>query len=194
MRYPVTLTKDDNHTILVTFPDVAEAITYGDTVEEALERAPDALLTIFDIFMKDKRDIPAPTAIEGPYVDLPALEAAKLNLYRTMRERHVTKAELGRRMNVHLPQVDRILNVRHASHFEQMEAAFAAVGKRLVIDTADLVPVTVKITASTLRRHPAKRQPSHHGRILTRARNERSHMHAAVGRTAGTRKIAAKKR
>ena len=45
-----------------------EAITYGDTYEEALERAPDALLgENIDAFMKDKRDIPAPSPIEGPY-------------------------------------------------------------------------------------------------------------------------------
>jgi hypothetical protein len=36
MRYPVTLSKDDNGTFLVRFADVPEAITYGDTKEEAL--------------------------------------------------------------------------------------------------------------------------------------------------------------
>jgi hypothetical protein len=39
LPYPVTLTPDDNDAILVTFPDVPQAITFGDTVEEALERA-----------------------------------------------------------------------------------------------------------------------------------------------------------
>jgi predicted RNase H-like HicB family nuclease len=73
MRYPVTLTPDDG-TFLVTFPDVPEAITYGETVEEALRRAPDALLTIFDAFMKDRRDIPAPSERGKRFVTLPALE------------------------------------------------------------------------------------------------------------------------
>ena len=60
MFYPVTLTKDSNGTILVRFPDVPDAVTFGDTKEEALTHAVDALLTVFDAYMKDKRDIPAP--------------------------------------------------------------------------------------------------------------------------------------
>ncbi len=36
MRYPVRLTRDDNNTVMVTFPDVPQAVTYGDTEEEAL--------------------------------------------------------------------------------------------------------------------------------------------------------------
>ena len=63
MRYPVILTPDDN-TILVTFPDVPEAVTYGDTKEEALDRARDALRTAFDALLSDGKTIPAPSTIE----------------------------------------------------------------------------------------------------------------------------------
>jgi len=84
MEYPVTLTRDDNDTFLVTFPDVPEAVTYGDTKEAALEHAVDALLTIFDARIKDRRDIPIPSARKsGPHVRLPALESAKIELYRS---------------------------------------------------------------------------------------------------------------
>ena len=46
MRYPLTLKRDDNNTFLVTFPDVPAAVTYGDTKEEALSNALDALLCL----------------------------------------------------------------------------------------------------------------------------------------------------
>jgi predicted RNase H-like HicB family nuclease len=39
MDCPATLTPDDNDTYLVTFPDVEGAVTFGDTIEEALARA-----------------------------------------------------------------------------------------------------------------------------------------------------------
>ena len=113
MRYPVTLTPDDNQTV-VTFPDVPGAITYGDTVEEALARAPDALLTVFDALIKDRRDIPAPSPTKGPSVALPALESAKLALYETLRTARVSKAELGRRLDWHPTQVDWLLALTHA--------------------------------------------------------------------------------
>src|SRR4051794_27673953 len=98
MRYPVTLTRDDNDTFLVTFPDVPEAVTYGATREEALERAPDALLTIFDAFMKDRRDIPRPSKTSRSTVVVPARAAAQIELYRVMRAGRVSKSELARRL------------------------------------------------------------------------------------------------
>jgi antitoxin HicB len=43
--YPVEL-KDDDGPVLVEFPDVLEAITYGDDRDEALIHAVDALETM----------------------------------------------------------------------------------------------------------------------------------------------------
>jgi antitoxin HicB len=48
--YPVILTPDDG-TVLVTFPDVPEAITFGANAEEALSHAVDALETASCRFM-----------------------------------------------------------------------------------------------------------------------------------------------
>lgn len=137
MEYRVKLTADDNDTLLVTFPDFPEAQTFGDTREEALARAEDALATIIDAYIKDKRDIPAPSAGRGPRVTLPALMTAKIDLYRAMREQKVGKAELGRRLHWHLPQVDRLLDVHHSSQLDQLEAAFGALGKRLCLSIVD---------------------------------------------------------
>lgn len=51
MEYPVRLERDDNDTILVSFSDFPEAHTYGETVEDALERAADALATAIDAYI-----------------------------------------------------------------------------------------------------------------------------------------------
>jgi antitoxin HicB len=187
MRYPVTITPDDGQ-FTVTFPDVPEAVTFGETREEALQRAPDALLTIFDAFMKDRRDIPAPSAGHGDAVELSALDTAKIALYRTMRERKVNKSELARRLHWHLPQVDRVLQVRHGSQLEQMEAAFAALGKRLVVDVEDdnrVGTLQVRLPATVIRRrtHTVRRATA----------TARSRKTASLGRT-GLRRAAVKKR
>jgi antitoxin HicB len=53
-----------------------------------------------------------------------------------MREQGVGRAELARRLRWHLPQVARVLDMRHASRMEKIETALAAVGLRLVVDVA----------------------------------------------------------
>jgi antitoxin HicB len=189
MRYPVTLTKDTNGTFLVRFHDVSDAVTFGDTKEEALAHAQDALLTVFDAYMKDRRDIPAPSERSGLAVDLPALETSKIELYRAMREASVNKSELAKRLDWHLPQVDRVLDVHHGSQIDQIEAAFAALGKKLVVNVIDANAV---VAAAAPRE---RRPPRVHAGVLAAAARQHTSRTAAAGRGSGTRfKRAAKKR
>ena len=136
MKYPVRLSKDDNGTFLVSFPDFPEAHTFGDTKAVALARAEDALATVIDAYIKDRRPIPDPST-HGRGVEIPTLTAIKVELYRTMRTKKVGKAELARRLKVHLPQVDRLVDVRHGSRLDQLEGALKALGKRLVVRIED---------------------------------------------------------
>ena len=87
MRFPVIISKDDNDTYLASFPDVPDAVTFGETKEEALAHAQDALLTVFVAYMRDRKDIPEPSHRGTSFVELPALETTKIELYRAMRER-----------------------------------------------------------------------------------------------------------
>ena len=137
--YPVDLKPDDNGTILVSFPDVPIAHTFGEDESEALARAIDALETAFVALISDRERIPRPSRPRRgqKVVKLPALSAAKLALYEAMREAGVRKADLARRLNWHMPKVDRLLDLRHASRIDQLEAALAALGKKLVLDIED---------------------------------------------------------
>jgi antitoxin HicB len=84
--------------------------------------------------MSDREDIPLPSPVKrGAFVELPALTEAKVLLYGAMRVRGIGKAELARRMECHLPHIDRLLDLRHASRLDQMEKAFRALGKQLTI-------------------------------------------------------------
>lgn len=134
LRYSVKLSKDTNGTILVDVPAIPEAHTFGDDREEALLRAVDAIETALMGYIDDRREIPpSATAPRGTFASLPALTEAKLALYQSMRALRVGKAELARRLNCHLPQVDRLLDLRHASRLDQLEAAFRALGKCLSV-------------------------------------------------------------
>jgi antitoxin HicB len=136
MRYAVTLTKDGN-SISVRVPDIPEALTYGEDRDDALARAADAIETAIMGYMVAREDIPAPKAKGRNYVALPALSAAKIELYSAMRAAGVGKAALARRLGVALPQVDRLLDLRHASRLDAIERAFAALGKSISIAVSD---------------------------------------------------------
>jgi antitoxin HicB len=136
--YPATLTPDPDGGFTVTFRDVPEAITEGDSREEALLRAEDALESALAMYVTAKEPLPAPSAAEADEVIVPlsALGMAKAALYEAMREQGVGRADLARRLRWHLPQVARVLDLRHASKMEQVEAALAALGLRLIVDVA----------------------------------------------------------
>jgi antitoxin HicB len=50
-----------------------------------------------------------------------------------MTEQGIKKAELARRLGWHMPQVDRLFDLRHASKIDQIEAAAHALGRHIEI-------------------------------------------------------------
>ena len=62
---------------------------------------------------------------------------AKLALYSTMVEQHVTNADLADRLGKSESEVRRLLDLDHRSDIGEIEAALAALGKRLEITVRD---------------------------------------------------------
>jgi len=132
--YPVELIKDDTKTVRVIFPDVPEAITFGDDTDEAMLRAVDALETALAMYVDDKQELPRPSPAKGRRTVSPGpIECAKLGIYQGMREERIKKTDLARRLGWHLPQIDRLLDLGHSSRVAQLEQAAAAMGKHLVM-------------------------------------------------------------
>jgi len=136
-EYPVTLTPDDG-TVLVQFPDVPEAITFGADEDEALMQAVDALETALSFYVGDRKPLPVPSKPEPGQktVSPSALECAKLGVYQAMTEQGIKKSELARRLGWHMPQIDRLFDLRHASKLDQIEAAAHVLGKHIYIHIA----------------------------------------------------------
>ncbi len=130
LDYPVELSRDDNGTLLVTAPDFPELTTFGEDREDALARAADAFDEAIAARIAYRDDVPRPSK-GAARVTLRSLTAVKVLLYQGMREQGVGKAELARRLNWHLPQVDRVLDIGHRSRLDRMDAALGAIGLRL---------------------------------------------------------------
>ena len=137
MRYAIEFSDDDNGTVLVTCPDLPEVTSFGDDEDDARLRAVEAVETALQGRISDRAEIPLPVA-EGPdFVALPALTAAKVALYRTMLQRGMRKADLARLTGAKPMQVDRLLDLSHASRLDQIEAALRALGKEIAIEVRD---------------------------------------------------------
>lgn len=140
LSYPAQFTPEGRG-FVVTFPDIPEAITDGDSETEAMEYAVDAIITMFTEYIKRRRPIPRASKPRGKgmrTVVLPALEEAKIRLYEAMRQAGVRKADLARRMGLQKSQIDRLLDLRHRSRLDQIEAALAKLHKRLVVHVEDV--------------------------------------------------------
>ena len=135
MKYPIDLRLDTNGQLLITFPDIPEAATAADTEEEAMAQAIDALESALDFYFDERRLVPLPSRVKRgqAFVDLPATVAAKAMLHNELLTTGVKKAELARRMKMAAPNVERIFHAKHRTKFETLEAAFAALGKKLEI-------------------------------------------------------------
>lgn len=64
LAYPVTISPDSVG-YLVTRPDLPEVLTDGDTEDEALHRAVDAVMTVLDVRITEREDIPEPSPAVG---------------------------------------------------------------------------------------------------------------------------------
>jgi antitoxin HicB len=145
--YPVDIsghvsTGDDGRPVteyLATFPDLPEAITSGDTHAEALVNAVDCLEEALAARIKAREDLPAPgparvgVGAPRPLIAPGSLIASKAALYLALRESGLRPAELARRAGIDRAAVNRLLDPAHATKPAQFDAAFAALGKRLVV-------------------------------------------------------------
>lgn len=136
LAYPITLKPDDNGTVLATSRDFPELTTFGDDNEEALLHAIDALEEAIAARIANREEVPRPSRGRRKAA-LPSQIALKVLIYQAMREARVNKAELARRLAWHGPQVDRLLNIRHATRLDHIDAALAALNKRPDISIVD---------------------------------------------------------
>ena len=125
----------------VTFPDLPEAITCGDSWDEAVEMAEDVLGLCLAHYCVHEGYIPTPSLpTEGQVLmPVPPLVAAKLTINSAMREKGITKQTLGKKLGLEEDAVRKLLHPNYRTHFTQVERALRAVGRSLIVED---VPIT----------------------------------------------------
>jgi antitoxin HicB len=99
--YPVHLKPSSEGGFVVTCRDVPEAITQGDTLQEALDEAADALDEALQGRIEDGEDIPPVSrARKGEYLVAPPVGTAlKLAVYLALRDAKLSRSELAHRLD-----------------------------------------------------------------------------------------------
>lgn len=130
--YPYTIYQSEDGAWQVRFPDVPEALTEGESEEEAHALAQDVLLAALSGLAKLKREIPLPSEDLGrPTVVVPILQAAKLALCQAMREQGLNNVTLARKLGKQENEVRRMLDLDHETKIGSLENALWLLGKQI---------------------------------------------------------------
>ena len=134
--WPADLQRQEDGSILVSFPDIPEALTEGATEAEALVEAQDCVIAALGGYVESRHPIPAPSPVRGrTSVALPVLVAAKIALYGAMHEQGIGNTALAERLGLSEGAVRRLIDLDHRSHIGQVETALHALGQRLTVAT-----------------------------------------------------------
>ena len=125
LSYPAKFTAGSDGRVLVEFIDLPRVATDGKDEREAMEEAMDALGSDLSIRLSRREEIPAPS------------RAPNLALYFAMRDQRVSNSELARRLGLHERVVRRMLDPKHATRPEKIQAALAALGKQMTVEVRD---------------------------------------------------------
>jgi antitoxin HicB len=133
IRYPAIFEPQPDGGFCVQFVDLPSAITEGETEEEALFNASEALTGVLDVLLEEGRDIPVPSQnVPDAYYITPDSKTQSALLIRHARG-NTELAQLARAMKTSWPAAQRLENPRHWPSLKSLDRAAAALGKRLVL-------------------------------------------------------------
>jgi len=138
-QYPADFTAAEESGFVITFPDVPEAITQGETPEECIEEASDALEEAIIGRINTGEEIPEPSPVrKGQYlIPVPAQTAFKAALYEEVRSQGVNKVELAARIGIDEKEVRRLLDPHHPSKLPRIAEILERAGKRIIVGVED---------------------------------------------------------
>lgn len=135
--YHATLKPDPDGGLLVTFADVPQAITAGETRDEALAQAREALSLALRGVLASGEALPISQARDGVPIAVEADVAAKLALIQAFRASAISKTDLARRLGKSENEARRLLDPDHPSKIGALQDALRTLGREIVVSVRD---------------------------------------------------------
>lgn len=122
----------------ISFRDFSNLHCVALTEDDIELEARDGLTAAIGDLIDSRIPVPEPTeAKEGDIViHLPVLTCMKASLHNAMINTGTRKADLARKLNQKGPQIDRLLDVSHASKVETLEQALYLLGYEVSVSVA----------------------------------------------------------
>jgi len=136
MRFPAYFKPDlETGGYVVTFRDLPEAITQGETEEECIEMAQDVLIEAMISYFDEKKKVPAPSKAKRTerFITLPPSISSKVLLLNEMISQQVSPSELARLMGTNPQEVNRLIDLKHATKIDRIGEALSSLGRTLVL-------------------------------------------------------------
>ena len=113
--YPANIVKEDD-ALLVTFPDLENVVTFGTTIEEAIQNAEEALNGCLASDFERNFNIPEPSDITGENIHAitVAPHVAVAIMLRKLRA-DATQVEIARKLDISYQVYQRLENPRKAN-------------------------------------------------------------------------------
>jgi antitoxin HicB len=140
MEYRALFEPAEEGGFTITFPDFGWGVSQGEAEQDSREMAVALLQTLVQEHIRRGEKLPKggnPRGRKYRAIRLPAMQAAKAELYRQFKASGLRKIDLAHRMGIPKSIVDRLFDLKHHSRLEQLEAAFSALGKELTIEIRD---------------------------------------------------------
>lgn len=120
---------------MVSFPDIPEALTQGNTRHDALQAAQTALISAFEFYFDDNEAIPLPSAVgaEDTYVEIPLSVASKVLLLNAFLESKITQQVLANRIGRPKQEITRLFDLKHTTKIDAVQIAARVLGKELAL-------------------------------------------------------------
>jgi len=134
MHYQALFAPQPEGGYTVTFPDIPEAITEGDTMEAALFAASESLTLALECVLDANEPIPAMREHAGGRWVTPAASVqAALALRQERLQQGKSVADVARALQTSWPAAQRLESPRANPTLRQLERAAAAMGRRLCL-------------------------------------------------------------
>ncbi len=133
IRYPATIEKQLDGSFFVQFVDLPDTFTEGQTREEALFNAAEALSAMLAWRLDESLEIPQPSQrIKGASYIAPDAKTQAAMLLRLSRGER-TLSDLARGLETSWPAAKRLEDPSHWPSLKTLDRAAAVLGKRLVL-------------------------------------------------------------
>lgn len=131
--YPAIFEPQQPSGFVVQFVDIPGAITEGETIEECMFNAAEALTGVIECLIDDDQEIPRPSEnIDGAHYIAPDARVQSAILIRWARGDR-SLADIARALETSWPAAQRLENPHHSPTLKQLEKTASVLGKKLVL-------------------------------------------------------------